>query len=60
MSNDKQDRLGLFAWACGSIREHVDKGSFGTVTIAMANGVISSVKTEINQKPPIDAPAGTK
>ncbi len=42
------------AWAYSIISEHVEKGSFGTVTIAMANGNISAVKSEINQKPPLD------
>lgn len=44
-----------FEWACGIVREHIDKDSFGTITIAMANGKISAIKEEINRKP-VDAP----
>lgn len=48
------DKLQKYGWACSVVREHVDKNSFGTITIAMANGKVSGVKTEINLKPMSD------
>lgn len=47
----KKDSL---AWACSILAEHVGKDSFGTITISMASGNISSVRTDINHKPPVD------
>lgn len=44
----------LYAWACSVLREHVSKGTYGSITIAMANGKISNIKQELNMKPPID------
>lgn len=52
-SKEKEKKT-LMIWACKEIEKHVSAGSFGTLTIAMANGVISAVKSEINKKPPVD------
>jgi len=41
-------------WACGIIQDHMKKDSFGTITVSMASGKISSVKTEIHHKPELD------
>ena len=54
-SKEKEiEKKQLMIWACQEIEKHVSAGSFGTLTIAMANGVISNVKSEINKKPPVD------
>lgn len=42
------------AWAISIVSEQVQKEAFGTITISMASGKISSVKTDINHKPPVD------
>lgn len=44
----------LLLWAYSILSEHVNSDSFGTVTISMANGNISSVKCDINHKAPVD------
>lgn len=51
------DKLQKYGWACSIVREHVDKCSFGTITIAMANGKVSGIKEEINRKPLLDVEA---
>lgn len=52
------DKRELYAWACSEIRKHVENGSFGNITISMANGKISNLKEEMNIKPPVDAKKG--
>lgn len=49
-----KDQMQAFAWAAAIIQDHMVKGSYGTVTIAMANGKVSGVKCEINHKPDVD------
>lgn len=44
----------LLAWAYSVLSEHVGNDSYGTITIAMAGGKISGVKSDINHKPPVD------
>lgn len=50
-------KMELFAWACGVVRDLIDADTYGTVTIAMAAGKISSVRKEVNLKPPVDTTA---
>lgn len=44
----------LLAWAISVLSEHVHEDAFGNCIVSMANGKISSVKCEINHKPPVD------
>lgn len=52
MSQDP--KMNNYIWACGVVREAVDSGLYGTLTLSVQNGVIGNVKTETNSKPPID------
>lgn len=52
------DKGQISAWVFSIIQEHVENKTFGTITVAMANGKISNVKCEVNQKPPVDPDKG--
>lgn len=44
----------LFMIACGMLREHVDKGTYGSLTINLENGKATWVKTDFRINLPVD------
>lgn len=49
----------LFIWAVSIVREAVDKGLYGSITLNMQNGSIGNIKTESSEKPPLDVVKNT-
>lgn len=43
-----------FTWACGMIRDAMEKGMYGSITLNFRNGVIDTAKTETMAKAPVD------
>lgn len=43
-----------YAWACGELREAIDRGIHGNVTFSLKEGDIMNAKTEVFSKPPVD------
>ena len=48
------DKGRSFEWACGLLRDAVEAGIYGNITISMQNGIIGNAKTETVSKPPVD------
>lgn len=47
-----------FSWACGLIRDAIEKGMYGSITLTFRNGGIETAKTETMAKPPVDKAQG--
>lgn len=45
-----------FMWMASIVKEKVDKGFYGSVTLTMQNGAIGLVKVEEVHKAPVDEP----
>lgn len=54
------DKIQCFMWACSKLREAVDAGEYGSMTISMQGGLIGNIRTEKTEKPPVDNTAKSK
>lgn len=50
--NDQQSNN--FVWICSVIRDAMEKGMYGSITLSFQKGLVSTAKTETMVKAPVD------